>query len=55
MTDGKSDEQRATQRERDRREVERAVRDGTETGRAGKRVENALRNETGRWERTGGK
>ena len=55
MTDGKSDEQRATQRGRNRREVERAVRDGTETGRAGKRVKNAQRNETGRWERTGGK
>ena len=38
VTDGKSDEQRATQRERNRREVERAVRDGTETGRAGKRT-----------------
>ena len=55
VTDGKSDEQRATQRERNRREVERAVRDGTETGRAGKWVKNAQRNETGRWERTGGK
>ena len=55
VTDGKSEEQRATQRERNRRTVERAVRDGTETGRAGKRVKNAQRNETGRWERTGGK
>ena len=55
VTDGKSDGQRATQREQNRREVERAVRDGTEKGRAGKRVKNAQRNETGRWERTGGK
>ena len=39
MTDGKSGEQRATQRERKRREVERTVRDGTETGRAGKLCE----------------
>ena len=47
---------RSTQREtKDTREVERGARDETETGRAGKRVENALRNETGRWERTGGK
>ena len=41
VTDGKSSEQRATQRTRDRREVERAVRDGAETGRAGKRRKNA--------------
>ena len=47
---------RSTRREtKDAREVERAMRDGTETGRAGKRVKNAQRNETGRWERTGGK
>ena len=47
---------RSTQREtKDTWEVERGARDKTETGRAGKRVENALRNETGRWERTGGK
>ena len=41
VTDGKLSEQRATQRKRDRREVERAVRDGTETGRAGKQAKNA--------------
>ena len=55
VTDGKSSEQRATQRKRDKREVERAVRDGTETGRAGKQAKNAQHNETGRWERTGGR
>ena len=56
VTDGKSSEQRATRRKRDRQEVERAVRDGTETGRrAGKRVKNAHRNKRRRWERTGGK
>ena len=38
VTDGKSSEQRATQRKRDIREVERAVRDGTEMGRAGRRT-----------------
>ena len=47
---------RSTRREaKDTREVERAVRDGTETGRGGKRAKKAQRNETGRWERTGGK
>ena len=46
VTDGKSGEQRATQRERNRQAVERTVRDGTETGRAGKLVKNAQRNGT---------
>ena len=43
------------QRRRYGREVERATRDATETGRTAKRLKNAQRNETGRWERTGGK
>ena len=33
LPDRKPNEQRATQRKRDRREVERAVRDGVELGR----------------------
>ena len=41
VTDWKSSEQRETQRKRDRREIERAVRDGAETGLVGKRVKNA--------------
>ena len=53
MTDGKSGEQRATQRKRDRREVERTVHDGTETGRAGRRASNARRNGTVGKERAG--
>ena len=54
VTDGKSSDQRATQWKRDRQEVERAVRDGTETGRAGKRAKT--RNTTkrvGKKERAG--
>ena len=47
-THGKSSEQRQTQRKRDRRKVERAVRDRTETGRAGSRAKNAQRNKMGR-------
>ena len=54
-THGKSSKERATKRKRDEREVGRAVRDRTETGRTVSRVKNAQRNETGRWERTGGK
>ena len=54
VTDRKLSKQRATRRKRDRREVERAVRDGTEMGRAGKQVKNAQRNERRRWERTRG-
>ena len=50
VTDVKLGEQRATQRKQDRREVERAVRDGTETGRTGSRVKT--RNST---KRDGGK
>ena len=38
---------------RDGREVEQAVRDGTETGPAGSRAKNAQRNETGRWGKNG--
>ena len=41
VTDGKLSEQRATQRKRDRQEIERAVRDGAETGLEGKRVKNS--------------
>ena len=48
-----SSEQRATKRRRYGREVGRAVRNGAETGRAGRRAKYAQRNETGRWERTG--
>ena len=54
LTDEKSSEQRATRRKRDRREVERAVRDRTATGCAGSRAKHAQRNETGRWGKTGG-
>ena len=54
-TRGKSSEQRATKRRRYGREVGRAMRDATETGRTAKRAKNAQRNETERWERTGGK
>ena len=55
VTDGKSSDQRAKQRKRDRREVERAVRDGTETGLAGKREKNAQQKKRdGGKERAGG-
>ena len=47
VTDGMSSEQRATQRKRDRREVERAVREGTETKRTASRARNARRNKNG--------
>ena len=53
MTDGKSGEPRATKRKLDGWEVERAVRDRTETGRTGSRAKNAQRNETGRWGKNG--
>ena len=49
VTNGKSKEQRASNWKRDRREVEREVRDEKETGRTGSRAKNAQRNETGRW------
>ena len=64
MTHGKSSEQRATKRRRYGRKVERATRDVTETGQTRGRASNARQNgngtcgktnETGRWERTGGK
>ena len=48
-------EQRATKRRRYGREVERATCDATETGCTAKRAKNAQRNETRRWEGTGGK
>ena len=53
MIDGKSGEQRKTQQKRDRREFERAVRDETETGRAGSQAKKAQRNDTGPWEKNG--
>ena len=44
VTDGKSSEQRATQRCRDRREFEREARDGTETGRTESRASSSRQN-----------